>query len=108
MKKFKFIILISILLLTFQSCGTIKEGFKSQKKNSTDEFLVEKKSPLVMPPEFDKLPIPKTDDDLDISSNEDSSNNLEKLISNNQGEVDNSVEQNKNFELTIINQIKKN
>ena len=61
-----------------------------------------------MPPEFDKLPIPKTDDDLDISSNEDSSNNLEKLISNNQGEVDNSVEQNKNFELTIINQIKKN
>ena len=108
MKKFKFIILISILLLTFQSCGTIKEGFKSQKKNSTDEFLVEKKSPLVMPPEFDELPIPKTDDDLDISSNEDSSNNLEKLISNNQGEVDNSVEQNKNFELNIINQIKKN
>ena len=45
---------------------------------------------------------------LDISSNEDSTNNLEKLISNNEGEVDNSVEQNKNFELTIINQIKKN
>ena len=108
MKKIKSIFFIIVILITVQSCGTIKEGFKSQKKNSTDEFLVEKKSPLVMPPEFDKLPIPKTDDDLDISSNEDSSNNLEKLISNNQGEVDNSVEQNKNFELTIINQIKKN
>ena len=59
MKKFKFIILMLILTLTFQNCSTIKEGFGSQKKNSTDEFLVEKKSPLVMPPEFNELPAPK-------------------------------------------------
>ena len=37
----------------------MKKGFESQRKNSTDEFLVEKKSPLVMPPDFDELPIPK-------------------------------------------------
>ena len=32
MKKLKFIILISTLFITLQSCGTLKEGFKSQKK----------------------------------------------------------------------------
>ena len=50
-------ILISALFL-LQNCSTIKEGFTSQKKNSVDEFLVEKKSPLVMPPNFEELPVP--------------------------------------------------
>ena len=108
MKKIKFVILISILSVIIQGCGTVKEGFRSQKKNSTDEFLVEKKSPLVMPPEFEELPIPKVSDDVNTLNNEDSSSNIEKLISNNDSEVDNSVEPNENFEKSIINQIKKN
>ena len=55
------LILNVILILAFfllQNCSTIKEGFTSQKKNSVDEFLVEKKSPLVMPPDFAELPVP--------------------------------------------------
>ena len=52
MKKISSILLFAIVFFTFQSCQTVKEGFTSQKKKSTDEFLVEKKSPLVMPPEF--------------------------------------------------------
>ena len=55
------LILNVILILAFfllQNCSTIKEGFTSQKKNSVDEFLVEKKSPLVMPPDFEELPVP--------------------------------------------------
>ena len=48
MKYFKIIILLVLSLLIF-SCGAVKEGFSNQKKNSSDEFLVEKKSPLVMP-----------------------------------------------------------
>ncbi len=51
-------ILIFCLLLVFSSCSTLKEGFESQRKNSTEEFLVEKKRPLVMPPEYNKLPLP--------------------------------------------------
>jgi len=49
MKQFKFYILIAIAIL-FSSCSSLKEGFTNQKKNNSDEFLVEKKSPLVMPP----------------------------------------------------------
>ena len=58
MKQLKFLILIKVILF-LSSCGSIKEGFKNQKKNSTDEFLVEKKSHLVMPPDYNVLPIPK-------------------------------------------------
>ena len=43
MKKFNLFVLLNIILF-LSSCGTIKEGFGSQKKNNSDEFLVEKKS----------------------------------------------------------------
>ena len=48
MKKIKVMLFLTIVFFTFQSCQTVKEGFTSQKKKSTDEFLVEKKSPLVL------------------------------------------------------------
>ena len=108
MKKIRLIILISTLLITFQSCGSIKDGFRSQKKNSTDEFLVEKKSPLVMPPEYNELPTPKINEDEDNPESKDSSSDIEKLITNNDAKIDNSLKKNENFENSIIDQIKKN
>ena len=104
MKKISPILFLAVVFFTFQSCQTVKEGFTSQKKKSTDEFLVEKKSPLVMPPEFNELPVPKTSDN--IAENE-TKNNIEKLISNNNSpEV--SQPQDKNFENLIIEKIKQN
>ena len=104
MKKISSILFLVTVFLTFQSCQTVKEGFTSQKKKSTDEFLVEKKSPLVMPPEFNELPVPKTSDN--IAENE-TENNIKKLISNNNSpEV--SQPQDKNFENLIIEKIKQN
>ena len=44
MNKYKFFIYISLTCLLITSCGTVKEGFTNQKKESSDEFLVEKKS----------------------------------------------------------------
>ncbi len=107
MRKIKFILLISILSITVHSCGSIKEGFKSQKKNSTDEFLVEKKSPLVMPPEFNQLPVPDASEAKDDFTNLDNSNNIEKLLTDG-AKIDDTIDQNKNFENSIIDQIKNN
>ena len=59
MKHFKILIILNLFLFLL-SCGTLKEGFSNQKKNSSDEFLVEKKTPLVMPPNYKELPEPKT------------------------------------------------
>jgi len=58
MKKLILNAILILALFLLQNCSTIKEGFTSQKKNSVDEFLVEKKSPLVMPPDFEELPVP--------------------------------------------------
>ena len=104
MKKISSILLLATVFFTFQSCQTVKEGFTSQKKKSTDEFLVEKKSPLVMPPEFNELPVPKSSENIQENETE---NNIENLISNNDT-PENSEIQNENFENSIIEKIKQN
>jgi hypothetical protein len=80
MKKIKlniFIIFGLILLLT--SCESARSGLVGAKKNNTDEFLVKKKNPLVLPPEFSKLPKP-TDNKIDENNNNSENNRLKKLI----------------------------
>ena len=106
MKIIRSILFLVIVFFTFQSCQTVKEGFTSQKKKSTDEFLVEKKSPLVMPPDFNELPLPKISENIEEEENE-SGNNIEKLISNNNS-PESSGAQDKNFENLIIEKINQN
>ena len=77
MKKFKIIFFIIFVTTFFYSCSTMKKGFESQRKNSTDEFLIEKKQPLVMPPDFEELPVPEQNQ---ISSQQESINQIEELI----------------------------
>lgn len=106
MKKIKIYTLTILFFLTLQSCGTIKEGFSSQKKNSSDEFLVEKKSPLVMPPDFDELPTPKTNE----TELEENSNSIKSLISSNEepSASTQNNETNQNLENSILKKIKNN
>ena len=59
MKKIKIVFLVLLFGLILNACGTVKEAFEAPRKNSSDEFLIEKKSPLSMPPDFEKLPEPK-------------------------------------------------
>jgi|TARA_B110000027_G_scaffold117613_1_gene129056 hypothetical protein len=61
MKKLARNILYLILILfSFSACQSVKDGLTGNKKSNSDEFLVEKKNPLVLPADFDKLPEPKT------------------------------------------------
>ena len=103
MKKFKILIFFYIILLFLSSCGTIKKGFENPKKNSSDEFLVEKKSPLVMPPEFNELPIPNQNKANDPKKK----NNIKNLITeNNNGDIG-SETSNGDLEGSILSKIKK-
>ena len=99
-------LLILNLIFVFSSCGTVKEAFTNQKKNSSDEFLVEKKSPLVIPPEFNELPIPTPKD----SESKPEEKSLKKLITNDVGSSnkDTNKNTNQNFEETILEKIKNN
>ena len=58
MKMNKFALLTFFGLLFFlSSCGS--EGLIGGKKDNTDEFLVQKKNPLVVPPDYNDLPMPQ-------------------------------------------------
>ena len=108
MEKISKFFVISIFIILLNSCGTIKEGFVSQKKNSTDEFLVKKKSPLVMPPEFDELPIPGTDNQ---KQKNDENSEIKSLITgskNKSSKSQNTSTQNSTFENSILEKIKSN
>jgi len=60
MKKLKFYIIFLSLTIILSSCQKLSEGMSGSKRSkSSDEFLVHKKKPLVMPPDFDDMPSPK-------------------------------------------------
>ena len=103
MKLFKFYIVISIVIF-LSSCGSIKEGFTNQKKNSSDEFLVEKKSPLIMPPDYNELPIPNEE------KIEKETNDVRSLISKSKNDEikENLDEKSSIFESSILEKIKNN
>ena len=103
MKQFKFYI-VMIIVIFLSSCGTVKKGFSNQKKNNSDEFLVEKKSPLVMPPDYNELPIPKKE------NVEKETNDIKSLISktNNNETKENLDKKNSTFYSSILEKIKNN
>ena len=53
-----FIIIFFLITACASSWDDIKEGLGGTKRTSTDEFLVKKKDPLVMPPKWKDLPKP--------------------------------------------------
>ncbi len=106
MKYLKIIIIFNLIFFIY-SCGTVKKGFINEKKNSTDEFLVEKKSPLVMPPDYNELPTPNNNENQSLLDK----NKIEELVSSNDNQnivIDNSDDNSENFEESIIKKIKKN
>ena len=74
---------IFLTLLLLNSCGSIAEGLSGSKKKGSDEFLIEKKAPLVLPPSFGELPDPGTKKVENTTSTEESDLSIEDLL--NQG-----------------------
>ena len=105
---FKKIVFSLIVLFFAASCSdtwsSVKRGLTGQKSNSTDEFLVEKKDPLVLPPNFEDLPQPSQ-----ASGNEEEIEDFQKKLeglSAETTETDNS-QSSKGSEQSILEQIRK-
>ena len=103
MSKYRVTFFLSFLIF-LSSCAVVKEGFKSPKQKTSDEFLVEKKSPLIMPPDYNELPIPNEE-----KKNKEL-NEIKSLISKSKnGEIkENSDEKSLSFEGSILEKIKNN
>ena len=63
-KKTIFLMLLIFLVTSCaDSWSNVKRGLTGAKQKSTDEFLVQKKDPLILPPDFDSLPSPSDRDE---------------------------------------------
>ena len=79
MKKIKIILLYFILITFLHSCGGASDAakvLKNEKITNTDEFLVKKRDPLILPPEYDTLPAPNSDN----KSKKKDSNEINKIL----------------------------
>ena len=72
-----FFLVISLFVLC--SCQSVKDALTGKKYENSDEFLVIKKNPLVLPPSFKDLPTPK--DVADTTQVENIENEIEDLLS---------------------------
>ena len=62
--KFKKIIILLFSILFLFSCSGAKDVLQGKKRSDTsDEFLVEKKNPLTVPPDINELPVPLDQED---------------------------------------------
>ena len=96
--KIVFFMMLSFLIT---SCESVREGLTGSKNQSTDEFLVIKKDPLVLPPDFENLPNP-SERQVSVEEMTSFEKTLKKqTISESSSATENSVEE------SILNQIKK-
>ena len=90
-----------IIVLFLSSCGSV---FKNPKKDNSDEFLIEKKMPLKMPPAFNELPVPG-------QKNQAKNDEIKSLISKSENitnEKSKSEEVSQDTKDSLLEKIKKN
>ena len=101
MSKINFILIIIFL---FTSCNGLKEARKvlrNEKITTTDEFLVKKRNPLVLPPNYEELPIPGSIKE----SKENQEEKIKKILK--ASEIQETKKSSSSVEKSILNKIRK-
>ena len=101
--------LLTIELLLY-SCQSVKDALTGKKYESSDEFLVIKKNPLVVPPDFQSLPEPN--DPVEMSRDDTIEAEIDDILSSIkvEEELDEELEGSSNNSSTedfVLEQIKK-
>ena len=101
------IILILLMMLVTASCQTFKNAVSGAKQENSDEFLVQKKNPLVLPPDFNDLPVPY---DESVKATEvQIEDDIEKLLGmENNTENTNQESDSSSIESFVLKKIKEN
>tara|TARA_B110000438_G_C15710757_1_gene605220 strand:- start:537 stop:851 length:315 start_codon:yes stop_codon:yes gene_type:complete len=83
-KKIIFLTLLSFLLNSCaENWNSVKRGLTGAKSEAADEFFVKKKEPLILPPDYENLPMPKQEQVLNEELiNFEKSLNLESINEN--------------------------
>ena len=95
--------IFSVSLLLF-SCSGALDGFKLKRKSTSgDEFLIQKKDPLVLPPDFSKLPNPENE----IEETEKEESQVEIVFKNDNSENNDTNSSSSGLEKSILKKIQK-
>ena len=108
MNKISKITKLLFFLLFLYSCGSVGEALQGNKRSDQgDEFLIDKKNPLAMPPDFDKLPKPGETILQSTKDFDGDQSNLKNLLKKSDIEEDaSSSEQSTSIESSILKKIK--
>ena len=93
------------MLFVLASCGGLKDAGKvlrNEKVRTTDEFLVKKRNPLVLPPNFEEIPAP----DSKLKKKEDEKDKIKKILRAPRSE-NLSKKKSSSIEQEILNKIRK-
>ena len=101
--KYFFLIFLFLLL---NACQTIQDGLAGNKNKNSDEFLIEKKNPLEIPPDFGALPKPNKKNNS-TNKAETIDQDIEKLFQK-KSTIENSKSKDKSAEDFVLKQIKNN
>lgn len=101
MKKIVFLFIIYLITVSCQTLDEAGKIMRNEKITNTDEFLVKKKDPLIMPPNYEDVPKPES-----IKEVKKEKKDIKKILrapeNNNSSSIKNST-----TEESIINKIKK-
>ena len=108
MKKNKTLIILFMFFVFISACQNVKDAISGKKQENSDEFLIQKKNPLVLPPKFSELPEPDS-----TKKNEDieEENEIENLLGINSTENEETSSKDKGSKTTeqfILKNINKN
>jgi len=97
------IILLIIILMFSVSCQSVKDGLTMNKKNNSDEFLIEKKNPLILPPEYGNLPKPENNEE---ASNQNETIKIKSLLDSEKKIDKSKTNTTSNLESLILKELK--
>jgi len=105
--KFKNLIIIIALIFVY-SCTGAKEALQGKKRSEqSDEFLVEKKNPLELPPDFGDLPVPleQGEEENVQANNEQDIKNILEINTNEENSQETNNQSSQSLEKLILEKI---
>ena len=107
MNKIKFFLIAIIFLLN--SCQGVKDALEGKRRSKTgDEFLIEKKNPLALPPNFEDLPEPIDTTEVNKTSESENEDDLQKIIAQSEGISNQEINTSESLEGLILEEINNN
>ena len=107
MNKIKFFLIATIFLLN--SCQGVKDALEGKRRSkSGDEFLVEKKNPLTIPPNFEDLPEPVDSAEEKNVSETENEDDLQKIIDQTEDSSNQEINISGSLEGLILEEINRN